>query len=364
LIISILLPDLRGGGAERVMLDLGREFAQAGHTVEFALMQAVGEFLPKARQDFGVVDLAAPRIRQLPGRLARYLRDRRPNAVIANMWPLTSVSVVGRALSRHRCKLLLVEHNTLSRQYANWGKGHALRMALSLATTYRFADMIAAVSEGAATDIAALARLPRSRVSVLHNPIPQKPMPSEDERTTADRMWNCPSGLRILTVGSLKDQKNHPLLLSSFAAMGRLEARLMLLGQGGNEVALRALASNLGIADRVIFAGFHHDPSAFYATADLFVLSSDYEGFGNVIVEALSFGLPVVSTDCPSGPAEILQNGRFGRLVPVGDAEALAGAMSEALCKPVHRDALKQRAAEFDPGKAAAKYLKLLELEY
>jgi len=346
------------------MLDLGWEFVQAGHTVELVLMQAVGEFLPKASQDFRVVDLAASRIRQLPGRLTRYLRDRRPNAVIANMWPLTSVSVVSRALSRHRCKLLLVEHGLLSRQYASWGKAHYLGMTLSLATTYRFADMIAAVSEGAAIDIAALARLPRSRVSVLHNPIPQRPMPTEVQITAADRIWNCPPGLRILTVGNLKNSKNHPILLHAFAALNRSGARLMLLGQGGNEVALRALASNLGIADRVIFAGFHHDPSAFYATADLFVLSSDYEGFGNVIVEALSFGLPVVSTDCPSGPAEILQNGRFGRLVPVGDAEALAGAMAEALCKPVHRDALKQRAAEFDPGKAAAKYLKLLELEY
>lgn len=362
MIASILLPDLRGGGAERVMLDLAREFARVGHKVEFALMQAVGEFLPEAKQDFSVVDLAAPRTRQLPGRLARYLRDRRPEAVIANMWPLTSASVVGRALSRHRCKLLLVEHCTLSRQYASWGKGHALGMSLSMATTYYFAERVAAVSEGAATDTAALARLPKSRVSVLHNPIPQRPMPGEQQRTAADRLWNCPPGLRILTVGSLKDQKDHPLLLRAFAALDRPEARLMLLGQGRNEVALRALAESLGIGDRVIFAGFHPDPSPFYATADLFVLSSDHEGFGNVIVEALSFGLPVVSTDCPSGPAEILENGRFGRLVPVGDAGALTTAIDLALSAPVDAAAQKARAADFAPKIAARKYLDLLGL--
>lgn len=136
----------------------------------------------------------------------------------------------------------------------------------------------------------------------------------------------------------------------------------MLLGQGENEAMLRGEAAALGIADRVIFAGFHADPSPFYATADLFALSSDYEGFGNVIVEALSFGLPVVSTNCPSGPDEILGGGRWGRLTPVGDADALARAMDEALNGPHDREALKRRAADFAPEIAARKYLDLLGL--
>lgn len=360
--ISLLLPDLRGGGAERVMVDLAREFARLGHTVEFVLMQATGDFLPEAERDFAVVDLAAPRTRNMPLQFARYLRKRKPDVVIANMWPLTSAAVIGKSLSRQPCHLLLVEHNTLTRQYASWSRLHGLFMAASMATTYRFADGIAAVSEGSAIDTARLARVPSDRVTVLHNPIPQRPMPSPEARAIADTLWACPSGQRILTVGSLKDQKNHPLLLRSFAAVDRSDARLMLLGQGDNEAALRTLASDLGIADRVIFAGFHPDPTPLYATADLFVLSSDYEGFGNVIVEALSFGLPVVSTDCPSGPSEILQGGRFGRLVPVGDAPALARAMEDALAAPEDRAALIRRASDFAPEIAARKYLDLLGL--
>ncbi len=176
----------------------------------------------------------------------------------------------------------------------------------------------------------------------------------------ADALWNCPPGDRILTVGSLKDQKNHSLLLRAFARTPGTRSRLMLLGQGENEGILRAVASDLGISDRIIFAGFHRDPSPFYATADLFVLSSDYEGFGNVIVEALACGCPVVSTDCPSGPAEILENGRFGRLVPVGDAEALAVAISEALAAEHDRELLRRRAEDFSPERAADKYLALL----
>lgn len=360
--ISILLPDLCGGGAERVMIDLAREFARLGQTVEFVLMEAKGDFLAQAQEDFSVVDLATSRTRRVPLPLATYLRERRPDAMIANMWPLTSAAVIGKAISGLPCRLLLVEHNTLSLQYAAWGALHNFLLSASMFGTYRYADCIAAVSEGSATDTARLARLRADQVTILHNPIPRRPTPYPDAIAAAEALWACPPGQRILTVGSLKDQKNHRILLQAFATMARPDARLMLLGQGSNEAALRVLARDLGIAERVIFPGFRPDLSPFYGTADLFVLSSNYEGFGNVIVEALSFGLPIVSTDCPSGPAEILQGGRFGRLVPVGDASALARAMNDALSTPVDREALIRRASDFAPEIATRKYLDLLGL--
>ena len=358
--ISILLPDLNGGGAERVMLDLAREFSRFEQDVEFVLMRAEGEFLPTAQLEFTVVDLVAPRMRGVPAALARYLREHKPDAVVANMWPLTSAAVIARAMSRHKCRLLLVEHINLTQQYSSWGKLHAILIAASMAATYRFADVVAAVSEGAAKDTAGWARLPNDRVKVLHNPIPQRQSPSPEETANAERLWDCPPGQRILTVGSLKEQKNHPLLLRAFADLQYPEARLMLLGQGAKEATLRAMAAELGIADRVIFAGFHPDPTPFYKTANLFVLSSDYEGLPTVLIEALGCGTPVVSTDCPSGPAEILENGKYGRLVPVRDPQALADAMQAALAKPHDPDLLKTRAADFAPAIAAKRYLELL----
>ena len=362
MLISILLPDLRGGGAERVMIDLAQELTRLGHVIEFVLMQAAGDFLPEAQRDFAVVDLATPRTRNVSWALAGYLREHKPAIVIANMWPLTSAAVIGKALSRRPCRLLVVEHTTLTRQYAAWGGLHALLLSASMAATYRFADRIAAVSEGSAIDTARLARVSSDRVTVLHNPIPQRSLPHPEALAHAETIWDCSPVHRILTVGSLKGEKNHPLLLRAFAKLSRPNAHLLILGQGHNEAILRSLATELGIEERVVFAGFHADPYPFYATADLFVLSSDYEGFGNVIVEALSFGLPVVSTDCPSGPAEILENGRWGRLTPVGDAAALARAMDEALSTLVDREALKRRAADFSPEIAARKYLDLLGL--
>lgn len=359
--ISILLPDLRGGGAERVSLDLAVAFKKLGHEVEFVLMQEKGVFLEEARAGFPIFTLNANQIRQVTFPLARYLRARRPNALIANMWPLTSAAVIARILTMTPTRLLLVEHTTLSLSCTSWGLFHHLVMRASLSTTYRMADRAAAVSEGAARDTAKLAGMATDRIAVLHNPIPQRRPPLPEAIAAAECVWGCPPGKRILSVGNLKEVKNYPLLLRAFAAQSRLDARLLILGSG-DETSLERLAVDLCVADRVIFAGFRSDPSSFYATADVFVLSSDYEGFGNVLVEALSFGLPVVSTNCPSGPAEILENGRWGHLTPVGDAAALARAMDEALSTPVDREALKRRAADFSPEIAARKYLDLLGL--
>lgn len=359
--ISILLPDLRGGGAERVMVDLAREFTRLGQTVEFILMRATGDFLPEAQRDFAVFDLATPRARNVAPALAAYLRQRRPDALIAAMWPLTVIAPLAARMSGFRGKVLVSEHAVLSQQYAPRGGLHRLALRTSTFAGYRLASARVGVSHGTCADMAALSRMAPDRFVPIHNPVRPAVRPATGDLSAAHALW-ATDGPRILTVGNLKPVKNHPLLLRAFADLRRPGARLMLLGRGTNEAALRQLASELGIADRVVFAGFHAEPSSFYATANLLVLSSDHEGFGNVIVEALSFGLQVVSTDCPSGPAEILEGGRFGRLVPVGDPHALARAMDDALVAPVDREALIRRASNFAPEIAAHKYLDLLGL--
>ena len=359
--ISILLPDLRGGGAERVNLDLAHEFARQGYRVVFVLMRAEGEFLPEARAAFDVVDLKAPRARNVPTALARYLRTDRPDALIASLWPLTFAAVVAQKLARSGTKVMVVEHSTLSAQYRGQGHLHHAGLRLSLALETRLADVAAAVSSGAAADVAHLAFRRADRVRVLNNPIPLRAAPSLAAQSAANAFWSAADSARILSVGSFKEVKNNPLMLRAYARVRRERpAQLMMLGQGDGEAALRALARDLGIADDVIFAGFHPDPTPFYQSADVFVLSSDYEGFGNVIVEALANGLPVVSTECPSGPAEILKDGEFGTLVPVRDEVALAHAIGHSLDTPSDPEKLCRRAAEFAPEIAARRYLDLL----
>lgn len=359
--IAILLPDLRGGGAERVGVDLARSLAEIGCDVEFVLMDAAGDFLQEAQRDFSVFDLGVQRARSSWLPIARYLRRRRPAAFIANMWPLTGIAPAAAMLAGYRGEVLVVEHSILSKQYSSRGWAHGVALRVSTFLGYRLASARVGVSQGVCADMAALSRMPGSNFVSIHNPL--RPLQAIDPRQLrlCNDLWGS-GRKRILTVGSLKSVKNHQLLLKAFAALPRDYAQLMIVGQGEEEAKLRSLAQQLGIAEGVKFAGFQENPSGFYATADLFVLSSNHEGFGNVIVEALSFGLPVVSTDCPSGPAEILENGRWGRLVPVGDAGALARAMGEALEAPVDREALKRRAADFSPEIAARKYLEVLGL--
>jgi len=359
--IGIVLPDLRGGGVERIRLVLAREFAIVGHNVEFVLMRLSGDLLAEAGAEFPLHDLRAVRVREVPWAIRGYVRAHRPDAVLAAMWPLTVAVSVGVAVSGVRCPVLVSEHNTLSMQYTSKSRLVGLTLRGSMALGYRLAGARVGVSGGVVRDMARLAGMRPDLFEVIHNPVRSSTLPSAEARQEAERLWGCPGGGRILTVGSFKAQKNQRLLLQAFARLDQTNTRLMLLGQGELEQELRRLAEQLGISRRVIFAGFQSDPTAYYRSADVFVLSSDYEGFGNVIVEALANGLPVVSTDCPSGPSEILDGGTFGALVPPGDASALAAAIQAALSSPTNPEALQRRAADFSVETAAARYLKLIE---
>lgn len=360
--IAILLPDLRGGGAERVNLDLAYEFTRAGHQVEFVLLQEGGEFLDEAKSSFPIINLECSRARSVPLALARFLRRSRPDALLAAMWPLTVIAPVAVKLSGYRCEVLISEHGMLSAQYRDWGHLHRILLRGSIIIGYRLAKHKVGVSTGLVNDMAKLALMTSADFHVVHNPVPQRSELHADCVKTVEQLWVGPPGGRILTVGTMKAVKNHPFLLRAFAKLTRADAQLMFVGDGQGRDALAALACELGVQDRVIFAGFQPDPTPFYKTADVFVLSSDYEGFGNVIVEAMACGAPVVSTDCPCGPSEILAGGRYGRLVPVGDVDAMAIALGATLEEPLEVEVLQRRAADFSPSKAAQAYLNLLEL--
>lgn len=359
--IAILLPDLRVGGAERLSITLAHQFAAMGSIVHFVLMRETGDLLDEARGVGAVTGLGTERAHAVARALPSVIGTFAPDAVIANLWPLTAVAAVSlrRLPKLRRPHLALVEHNPLSIQYAGWSAKTRLALRASQAISCRLADARIAVSRGVAHDVARLALMPERRFCVIHNPVPL-PIPDADAIRRAESEWGPRTGRRILTVGTFKTQKNQALALQAFAAMHQPGDRFMLLGDGTQRQPLEERAEALGIADAVLKPGFRSEPFAYYATADLFVLSSDYEGFGNVLVEALGAGLPVVSTDCPTGPREILQDGDFGRLVPINDIDALAEAMSEALVTPGDPAARRARADAFAPNRVAAAYLDVL----
>ena len=357
--IDILLPDLRGGGAERVCLNLANEFASRGLAVRMVLMRAEGGLLPLLDTRVEVVNLGAARVRNAVWPLARHLRHARPAALLANMWPLTFVAVLARVLARVECRVVAVEHTTWSATPLLASRHAALAFNASMRWLQPRADALLAVSRGAADDLEQFVGLPQGSVQAQYNPIVvSAPHPAPDTFPERETAWWHGSHHRLLAVGTLTAVKDFPTLLRAFARLReQTNARLLILGEGEERAALESLIQTLGLADAVNLQGFVVHPAPYYARADLFVLSSTHEGFGNVIVEALDHGVPVVSTDCPNGPREILYDGKYGTLVPVGNVDALAQAMLASLDPPHDHAALKARARDFSVDTIADQYL-------
>jgi glycosyltransferase involved in cell wall biosynthesis len=339
--LTLLLPDMSGGGAERVALALMRDFIARGHPVDLVLVSARGVLLPLVPPEVKIVDLGAATLRRALLPLVRYLRLRRPHALHAMMWPLTVIAVLARLVSRVPTRIVLSDHIALSKQYG--GSARTMRaIQWSVRLLYPLADARVLVSASAADDLAAVSGLPRRAIEVVHNPLD---LPAGLIRDRSAKDWGNEGAARIVTLGVLKAQKNHALLLHAFALVrAHRPAQLAIVGDGVLRPALERLADELGIADAVIFAGYDLDPWPWLASADVFALSSDYEGLPNVLVEALHAGLPVVSSDCKSGPREILDDGVYGHLVPCDDPAALATAIEEALDRPQDPAAGRARA--------------------
>ena len=352
--VAFVLPDLRYGGAERIALRLIRSLVEDGRTVDLVLMRKEGELLDQLPPDVHVTGLGADRIRAAIMPLMRYLRTRRPRALQVRMWPLTVAAIVARLLSGVRTKIVVSDHAVLSDHYRSPATQAAIRLTTRL--FYPLADARVSVSEGAARDLAKLSGIPLDRFTVIHNPVD---LPSEVRLSPeAEALWGL-GRPRILTVGKLKEEKNQELLIRAFARLREPSARLVIAGDGPLLGRLQAVAEELGIGDRVAFPGYVADPWPLYATADLFVLPSREESFGNVLVEALHAGLQIVSTRT-TGAAEVLDGGRFGTLVDRDDPDALAAAMNEALTGPLEGDIARARATELSGAQAVRAYHDLL----
>ena len=383
--IGLFLPSVRGGGAQRMMLNLARGFAGQGLDVDLVLAQAEGPYLDQAVPVPGnrlpadhspqaegpyfdqavpevrVVDLGARRVlASLPG-LVRYLRDERPVALLATQTHANVVALWARRLAGVDTRVVVREANALSQVTQNAALAR-MRLFPSLARRfYPWADSIVAVSQGVAEDLARVIGLPRGRIRVIYNPA-VTPELLERAQEPVDHAWFAP-GMPpvILGVGRLTRQKDFPTLIRAFALMRqRRPARLVILGEGEQRTRIDALVSEAGLEDDVDLPGFVGNPYAYMARAAVFVLSSVWEGLPNVLVEAMATGTPVVSTDCESGPAEILEGGRYGRLVPVGDVEALAEAVLATLDAPLAAETLQLRAREFSLEKVLVQYLEVL----
>lgn len=357
--IALVAASMRMGGAERMTLNLAAEFARRGHRVDLVLIDRTGPLLDRVPPAVRVVGLGGARARQVIGALRSYLKRERPAALLSVAFQTNILTMVASLGLRRRPRIILSVRNSYSATLAAGSR--MTRNLLGLATRWLYprADKVVGISHGCSDDVRRKAGLPADRMATIYNPV----LDVDFERRAAApaRPADRGDGERalIVTVGRLAPQKDHATLLRAFARLVRHQpARLLLIGEGDLRDDLEALARALGVADHVVFAGLRDNPYPAMREADLFVLSSAWEGFGNVLVEAMAVGTPVVATDCPDGPAEILEGGKWGRLVPPGDADALAAAMLDVL-RGGGIDA-RERARLFTVGRAADQYLDLL----
>ncbi|MCU0767504.1 MAG: glycosyltransferase [Gammaproteobacteria bacterium] len=366
--VAILSPLYSGGagahgGITPVVTNLAAGLAAGGTEIDLLVrlppgFAAPGGLPPRVR----LYDLGARHRLGTALAVARHLRARTPAALLAagHRYNLAA-AWAGRLTPAVR--LVLSVHNAISPEASARGGFKQWQRLRAVDHGYRRADAIVCVSRGVADDLLASTRIDPARVRVIHNPI-VTPELLRRGAEPLDHPWLAPGAPPvILGVGRLAPQKAFHHLIAAFAAVRAARpCRLLILGEGGQRDALEGRIRALGLASDVALPGFVPNPYPYMRAAALLALSSDFEGFGNVLVEAMALGTPVVSTDCPSGPAEILDRGRYGRLVPVGDAAALAQAIGETLDAPRDRAGLAEAAARFAVSAAVARYRSVLGL--
>ncbi len=336
------------GGVERMMATMMETFIKAGEDVTFVhIRPPTNPTLLTRLAGVSIVHLNATNIITTILRLARFFRNNRPDVAYSAM-PTTNIAMLlARLLSFRRFPIVISERADPAGE-SRMGHSWRYKAAIGLARyAYPFADHVVCVSQGLANHVAKAARIKPERLSVIYNPVvggkPTAPPSEPPHPWLKDKYYPV-----VISAGRLAEEKDFATLIDAFAILRKNgPARLIILGEGDLRAELQGRIDGLGLTQDAILPGGVPDISPWLHYADVFVVSSLYEGFGNALVEAMAVGCQVVSTDCPFGPREILRAGAYGKLVPVADAPAMAQAITETLQAPIDRDELKRRSLDF-----------------
>jgi glycosyltransferase involved in cell wall biosynthesis len=357
--ISLFIPHLTIGGAEKAFVFLANELATLGHETTLVLLDDRGPLVGELSDAVRVVSLDASGVRAALPALVEHLRADGPDRLLSTLTHANLVAV--KAARRAGVRVFVREATTISGDRRPlFSKARVVQLLTG--RYYRRADGVIAVSEGVADDLRRNFGVPADKITVIYNPA----YPRDLDRRVAEppgHPWlEDPSHPTIVSVGRLTLAKDYPTLLRAFARVAAGgEDRLLILGDGELRAELEGLVRELGLEGRVDLPGFVANPFAAMARAALFVLSSQREGMPNVLIQAMACGCPVVATDCRSGPREVLEDGRHGPLVPVGDDEALARAIRERMAAPRDEAGLRARAARFSAERIGREYLAAMD---
>jgi glycosyltransferase involved in cell wall biosynthesis len=358
--IALFLPALDGGGAERVFIELANVFASLNLRVHLLLAAARGPYLNEVDPGVRIVELGSRGVLRSVPKLVKYLRAERPAALLSALDHANLIAILARWAAGIGTRCVISMRSVPSAVYREEKYPRKWLLPMLMRRAYPHADRIIANSQAVASDLTDRFGVPARKVTIIYNPLDLESI----ERLSRDAVENAwlaqKSSPLILSVGRLTALKDFPTLIRAFAIVrSARECRLAILGEGGDRRKLEALVAELGLREDVCFPGFVKNPFAWMRVAKLLVCSSLTEGCPNALMQALACGTPVVSTDCVGGCAEILEGGRWGRLVPIRDAPAMAAAITASMDGDTATD-VKRRAADFAIDAVARTYLSQL----
>lgn len=361
--LAVLLSFSGAGGVEKMMMNLIREFAKRLDSIDVLLIRAKGPHLQALPSNVRVLKLKANHTFTAIPELVGYLKENKPDALLVAKDRAGRAAVRARSLAGVNTRIVVRLGTNLSAALKHKSALSAWFRVSPMRKIYSRVDHVVAVSEGVKADVVSVTKLNIKKISVIRNPVITERF-YEGLELEAPHPWLSDNKLSVvLGVGRLSEQKDFCSLIKAFYKIHSEQEclRLIIVGEGGQRALLEELINKLNISDSVLMPGFQPNVLNWVKHADLFVLSSRWEGSPNALTEALALGVPSVSTRCPSGPDETLKNGEYGPLVSVGDVDGLVSAMKGVLSKPLPPEVLKNAVVEYQASRSAEHYLRILQ---
>lgn len=362
--IAVFVSFSGNGGVERMIVNLCTGFSQRGYQVDLLLIKDKSDHLQHLPENVNIIRLGTKHAYSSLWKLRDYLRKVRPDALLSAKERANRIALLARKLSGVNIPVAVRLGTTVSA--ALEGKSGLRRWLWfwPMKLTYQHADVVIPVSQGVANDVINITGINPAKVKVIRNPVISPRLFELSQATLDHAAWFDHSMPTLVAAGRFTRQKDFITLIKALAQVNQTRpCRLVILGEGKLRDEYLALAEQLNILDRLLMPGFTHNPYPSLLHADCFVLSSAWEGSPNVLTEALALGTPVVATDCPSGPIEILDNGKYGPLVKIGDVEGMANAINQVLTSPHDRAFLQQAAEEYTLERSVDGYLSALNMQ-
>lgn len=361
--IALYLPSMNGGGAEKVSSSLANFFITEGFKVDLLLTKKTGKFLKLLDDNVNIIELSGKRVALDIIPLLNYVRKSSPKVIISSMTHCNLILATVAVISKKDCKYVGTEHTNFSQAIYNHSYFKKCLIKVLIKNLYTQLNGIVSVSSGVKSDL--ITHFPKleSKIEVIYNPFDLSFIHNEALKDCM-HAWLQPNReyKTILSIGRLTYAKDYKNLIRAMTIVNKtLNARLIILGEGEMEEDLKNYILANHLSHIIHMAGFEANPFSYLSRADVYVLSSKHEGLPSSLIEALVCNTSIISTDCPSGPSEILQEGKWGKLVPVGDSEALSNAIINVLSEERLKVDTSNRAIDFSVSNIGNKYIEYID---